>query len=240
MPCGRCRDEKSSSTFTITTFFRNVYFDPKKMHIKRAWHLLVFIGIFEVLDYLLSPITTFKSTPMAGTPSLGLGINLKVSKFQRFQSSVNFAIFYSVMCISVLCFLHHRHSIWFYYPFCILLLLTPYCGYYCPRGGENLRFLCNFASHHRKTFLQFCKTVSHHCTGRCSVAKWSRIVAKGIYTNAKRPRIIARPFCSIVSCPCSGAGHNLLPPRQTKTATYWVAVLVFLLLGVSLCARARR
>ncbi len=150
------------------------------MHIKRAWHLLVFIGIFEVLDYLLSPITTFKSTPMAGTPSLVLGINLKVSKFQRFQSSVNFAIFYSVMCISVLCFLHHRHSIWFYYPFCILLLLTPYCGYYCPRGGENLRFLCNFASHHRKTFLQFCKTVSHHCTGHCSVEKWSRIIALGV------------------------------------------------------------
>ena len=139
------------------------------MHIKRAWHLSVFIGIFEVLDYLLSPITTFKSTPMAGTPSLGLGINLKVSKFQRFQSSVNFAIFYSVMCISVLCFLHHRHSIWFYYPFCILLLLTPYCGYYCPRGGENLRFLCNFASHHCKTLLQShwalhgCKMASHHC-----------------------------------------------------------------------------
>ena len=120
-----------------------------KMHIKRAWHLLVFIGIFEVLDYLLSPITTFKSTPMAGTPSLGLGINLKVSKFQRFQSSVNFAIFYSVMCISVLCFLHHRHSIWFYYPFCILLLLTPYCGYYCPRGGENLRYRFNLEVQHR-------------------------------------------------------------------------------------------
>ena len=69
---------------------------------------MVFIGIFEVLDYLLSPITTFKSTPMAGTPSLGLGKNLKVSKFQRFQSSVNFAIFYSVMCILNNAMLHRQ------------------------------------------------------------------------------------------------------------------------------------
>ena len=188
------------------------------MHIKRAWHLLVFIGIFEVLDYLLSPITTFKSTPMAGTPSLGLGINLKVSKFQRFQSSVNFAIFYSVMCISVLCFLHHRHSIWFYYPFCILFLLTPYCGFYCPQGCKKLRFLCNFASHHRKTFLQFCKTVSHHCTGRCTAAKRPRIIAKGIYTNAKRPRIIARPFCSSVSYPRNDAGQDCMVIRQAWRA----------------------
>ncbi len=32
------------------------------MHIKRAWHLLVFIGTFEVFDYLYTPITTYKST----------------------------------------------------------------------------------------------------------------------------------------------------------------------------------
>ena len=74
------------------------------MHIKRAWNLLVFIGFSEVFDYLNTPIIMDKSTPMAGTLSLGQGINLKVSKFQRFQSSVNFAIFYSVMCISVFAF----------------------------------------------------------------------------------------------------------------------------------------
>ena len=93
-------------------------------------------------------------------------------------------------------------------PLKYTLKQTPPCGFYCLRGGEKLRFLCNFASHHRKTLLQSCKSVSHHCTGRCSVAKWSRIVTKGIYTNAKRPRTIAKHICSIVSCPCSGAGHD--------------------------------
>ena len=63
----------------------------------------------------------------------------------------------------------------------------PPCVFYCPRGGGNLPFPCNFASHHRKTLLQSCKSVSHHCIGRCTAAKWPRIVAKGIYTNAKRP-----------------------------------------------------
>lgn len=36
------------------------------MHIKIAWHFSVFIGYSEVLDYLLSPITTYKPTPEAG------------------------------------------------------------------------------------------------------------------------------------------------------------------------------
>lgn len=33
------------------------------MHIKRAWHFYVFIGVYEVFDYLPFPITTYKSTP---------------------------------------------------------------------------------------------------------------------------------------------------------------------------------
>lgn len=81
-----------------------------------------------------------------------------------------------------------------------------------------MRFLCNFASHHRKTLLQSCKSVSHHCTGRCSVAKWSRIVAKGIYGIAKRPRIIARPFCSSVSYPRNDAGHDCMVIRRAWRA----------------------
>jgi len=43
------------------------------MHIKRAWNLLVFIGSPEVLDYLFSPITTYKSTLNVTTLSLKLG-----------------------------------------------------------------------------------------------------------------------------------------------------------------------
>ena len=108
MPCGHSRDEKITSTYYYNHFFSKSLHRSEKKVQKSAWHLLVFIGIFEVLDYLLSPITTFKSTPMAGTPSLGLGINLKVSKFQRFQSSVNFAIFYSVMCILNNAMLHRQ------------------------------------------------------------------------------------------------------------------------------------
>ena len=57
------------------------------MHIKRAWNFLVFIGTFEVLDYLLSPITTYKSTPKRESRRLGLEIILKVSKFQKYQIS---------------------------------------------------------------------------------------------------------------------------------------------------------
>ena len=69
-------------------------------------------------------------------------------------------------------------------------------------------FLCNFASHHCKTLPQLCKLVSHHCTEHCSVEKWPRIILKGIYTNAKRPRIIVRPFCSSVSYPRNDAGYG--------------------------------
>ncbi len=36
------------------------------MHIKRAWNFLVFIGFPEVFDYLIYPITTYKSTPKGG------------------------------------------------------------------------------------------------------------------------------------------------------------------------------
>ena len=88
------------------------------------------------------------------------------------------------------------------------------CVFYCPRGGGKLPFLCNFTSHHRKTLLQSCKSVSHHCIGRCTAAKWPRTTAKCIYGIAKRPRTIAKRFCSNVSCPCSGAGRNCtaIPP----------------------------
>ena len=157
----------------------------KKMHIKRAWHLLVLIGYSEVLDYLYHQITTLQVHAIGGSSVACPGGILKGSKFQNNQISY-FAIFYSVMCISVLCFLHHRHSIWFYYPFCILLLLTPYCGYYCPQGGEKMPFPCNFTAHHCKTLLQSCKSVSHHCIWRCMAAKWPRTVA-GSATFRRRP-----------------------------------------------------
>ena len=68
--------------------------------------------------------------------------------------------------------------------------------------------LCIFALHHCKTFLQFCKSVSHHCIGRCTAAKWPRTTAKRVYSIAKRPRTIAKRFCSVVSCPCIGAGRD--------------------------------
>ena len=66
-------------------------------------------------------------------------------------------------------------------------------------------FPCNFASHHCKTLLQSCKSVSHHCIGHC--------------TAAKRPRTIAKRFCSIVSCPCSGAGRNCTVTSPTVTVS---------------------
>lgn len=80
-------------------------------------------------------------------------------------------------------------------------------------------FPCKFTSHHRKTLLQSCKMVPHHCIGRCTAAKRPRTTAKRIYSIAKRPRTIAKRFCSIVSYPCSGAGRDctaIPPPR-------WVA-----------------
>ncbi len=40
------------------------------MHTKKSVVLLVFIGVYEVFDYLCYPITTYKSTPNSGTPSL--------------------------------------------------------------------------------------------------------------------------------------------------------------------------
>ena len=77
------------------------------MHIKRAWPF-VFIGTFEVLDYLLSPITTYESTPTRESRRLRLEIILKVSKFQKYQMSY-FAFSYSMMCILILCAMFHCH-----------------------------------------------------------------------------------------------------------------------------------
>ena len=76
------------------------------MHIKRAWNLLVFIGTFEVLDYLHHPITTYKAHAIGGSAVACPGGDLKVSKFQKYQIS-HFAFSYSMMCILIyaLCFI---------------------------------------------------------------------------------------------------------------------------------------
>ena len=148
----------------ITTFFFEISTSVRQ---KSAWHLLVFIGIFEVLDYLLSPNTTFKSTPMAGTPSLSLGINLKVSKFQRFQSSVNFAIFYSVMCILNNAMLHRQvfsliirlcYMIFFFYS----AFSASHWSTFSLTSATNLSWSVSMA------IVLFCRFV--HCRGRVSYA----------------------------------------------------------------------
>lgn len=79
---------------------------PLKYTHKKSVALLVFIGTFEVLDYLLSPITTYKSTPKRESCRLSLEIILKVSKFQKYQINY-FAFSYSMMCILIyaLCFI---------------------------------------------------------------------------------------------------------------------------------------
>ena len=67
------------------------------MHIKRAWNHLVFIGTFEVFDYLILPITTYKSTPKRESHCLGLEGFLELSKFQKYQiSAIRFFLFYDV------------------------------------------------------------------------------------------------------------------------------------------------
>ena len=119
------------------------------------------------MDYLLSPNTTFKSTPMAGTPSLSLGINLKVSKFQRFQSSVNFAIFYSVMCILNNAMLHRQvfsliirlcYMIFFFYS----AFSASHWSTFSLTSATNLSWSVSMA------IVLFCRFV--HCRGRVSCA----------------------------------------------------------------------
>ena len=68
------------------------------MHIKRAWHLLVFIGYSEVLDYLYHLITTLQVHAIGGRSVACPGGILKVSKFQNNQIS-HYAFPYSMMCI---------------------------------------------------------------------------------------------------------------------------------------------
>ena len=64
---------------------------------KKSVEPFVFIGTFEVLDYLLSPITTYESTQTRESRRLGLEIILKVSKFQKYQSKLlRFFLFYDV------------------------------------------------------------------------------------------------------------------------------------------------
>ena len=70
---------------------------------KKNVDLYVFIGSPEVLDYLFSPITTYKPTLESGSAvALVWGKFLKVSKFQENQISY-FAFYYSMMCIKELC-----------------------------------------------------------------------------------------------------------------------------------------
>ena len=71
----------------------------KNAHKKSVEHF-VFIGTFEVFDYLYTPITTYESTQKRESRRLGLECNLKVSKFQKYQIS-HFAFFYSMMCILI-------------------------------------------------------------------------------------------------------------------------------------------
>ena len=66
---------------------------------KKSVELLVFIGIFEVFDYLSTQLQRSSPRQTTGAPLPCPGWNLKLSKFQRFQSLAYFAIFYSMMCI---------------------------------------------------------------------------------------------------------------------------------------------
>ena len=83
--------------------------------------------------------------------------------------------------------------------------VTPPCGFYCPPGGENLPFLCNFASHHCKTLLQFCKSVSHHCIGRCTTSPLSglstnnnnKTMPMNNFANSKKVCIFSYSFSGI-------------------------------------------
>ena len=82
---------------------------------KKSVELLVFIGTFEVFDYLYTPITTYKSTQIRESRRLGLECNLKVSKFQKYQiSAIRFFLFYDVH--TNLCAMLHGH----YFSFIIL------------------------------------------------------------------------------------------------------------------------
>ena len=78
---------------------------------KKNVDLYVFIGSPEVLDYLFSPITTYKPTLESGSAvALVWGKFLKVSKFQENQISY-FAFSYSMMCIKIYAVLFHRQTI---------------------------------------------------------------------------------------------------------------------------------
>ena len=83
-----------------------------------------------------------------------------------------------------------------------------------PAGRRKVTVSVQFRLAPSQNLLQSCKSVSHHCIGRCTAAKWPRTTAKCIYGIAKRPRTITKRFSSIVSCPCSGAGRNCtaIPP----------------------------
>ena len=64
---------------------------------KKSVVLLVFIGFSEVFDYLNTPITTYKSTLNAGTPSLGLECFLEVVEVsEKPDKLLRFFLFYGV------------------------------------------------------------------------------------------------------------------------------------------------
>ena len=76
------------------------------MHIKRAWNFLVFIGIFEVFDYLstqLQRTSPRKRVKAAALPRVEFEV-VEVSKIPEFSY---FAFSYSMMCILIyaLCFI---------------------------------------------------------------------------------------------------------------------------------------
>ena len=81
-----------------------------RIHTRKAWNLYVFIGIFEVLDYLSYPITTSKAhAKTSGGVALLGKIFLKVSKFQRFQiSATSLSLFYGMYLYLISMF--HRQS----------------------------------------------------------------------------------------------------------------------------------
>ena len=77
---------------------------------KKSVELFVFIGTFEVFDYLYTPITTYKSTQMRESRRFSLECNLKVSKFQKYQiSAIRFFLFYDVH--TKLCVMLHWQKI---------------------------------------------------------------------------------------------------------------------------------
>ena len=65
---------------------------------------------FEVLDNLHHQITTYKPTPVGGSAVARPGGDLRSVQVPKYQISY-FAFSYSMMCITTLCGLFHKHSV---------------------------------------------------------------------------------------------------------------------------------